>query len=131
MIGKTLIACALLGAAVAPAHAQGGEGGPVAVVVTVPTPAGAPRAMIEEGMRKSVDTYRRVPGLLRKYFTIGDGVFGGVYLFTDRPAAQAWFNDAWRARIQSTYRATATVTYFAAPIVLDNAPVPDAAIAGK
>ena len=102
---------------------------PISVVVEIPTPAGAPRARIEQGIRDSVPQYRKVPGLLRKYFTIGDGTFGGVYLFESREAAQAWFGPAWRARVQATYGAPAKVTYFDVPVVLDNAAVPAGALA--
>ncbi len=97
---------------------------PVAVVVSIATPPGAPRALIEGGIRKAVPDYRRVPGLLRKYFTIGDGNFGGIYLFVSRVAAEGWFNAAWKARVTATYKSDATLTYYDVPVVLDNAPVP-------
>jgi hypothetical protein len=92
----------------------------VAVSVSVPTPAGVPRATVEAGMARSVPTYAAVPGLIRKYFTIGQADFGGLYLFRDRASAQAWFNDAWRARVVATYGAQPTVTYFDVPLVVDN-----------
>lgn len=102
---------------------------PVAVVVEVPTPAGAPRALIERGILASVPQYRAVPGLLRKYFTIGADDFGGVYLFASRAAADAWFTEAWRARVVTTYGKPATMTYYDVPVVLDNADVPASAVA--
>jgi hypothetical protein len=120
---RTLILATLAAATTAPAVAQT-TSTPVTVVVSIPIPAGAPRGVIEAGIRKAVPDYRRVPGLLRKYFTIGEGEFGGVYLFASRAAAQAWFGDAWRARVAATYHAPATVTYYDVPVVLDNAPVP-------
>lgn len=92
----------------------------VAVSVSVPTPAGLPRATVEAGMARSVSTYEAVPGLIRKYFTIGQADFGGLYLFRDRASAQAWFSDAWRARVMATYGAQPTVTYFDVPLVVDN-----------
>jgi Putative mono-oxygenase ydhR len=72
------------------------------------------------GMARSAPTYAAVPGLIRKYFTIGQADFGGLYLFRDRASAQAWFNDAWRARVVATYGAQPTVTYFDVPLVVDN-----------
>ena len=98
----------------------------VAVVVSIPIPAGLSRPALDDGIRQAVPTYRRVPGLLRKYFTAGAHDFGGVYLFESRAAAERWFGDAWRARIAATYHATATLTYYDVPVVLDNAPVPAA-----
>ena len=105
--------------------------GPVAVVVTVPLPAGAPRSVIEAGIQRAIPQYRQVPGLLRKYFTIGDTSFGGVYLFTTRAAAEAWFNAAWHSRIIATYGHDGETAYFDVPVVLDNAAVPAAARAPR
>ncbi len=118
-----LIAAALPAAAAAQTPAEP----PVTVVVSIPLPPGASRPRIEAAIRKAVPDYRKVPGLLRKYFTIGSSDFGGVYLFTTRAAAQSWFGEAWKARIAATYHATATITYYDVPVVLDNAPVPAAA----
>lgn len=97
---------------------------PVTVVVAVPTPAGLPRAKIEAGIRASVPTYRAVPGLLRKYFTIGQTDFGGIYLFSSRGTADAWFNEAWRMRLLKTYGKPAVVTYYDVPLAIDNAELP-------
>lgn len=93
----------------------------VAVHVAIATPAGAPRAAIEGGMAKSAPIYAKVPGLVRKYFIIGQGDFGGIYLFRDRASAQAWFNDGWRAKAAATYGSQPVVTYFDVPLVVDNA----------
>lgn len=92
----------------------------VAVSVSIPTPPGAPRAVVEAGMAKAAPTYAKVPGLIRKYFTIGQTDFGGMYLFRDRSSAQAWFSDAWRAKAATTYGAQPTVTYFDVPLIVDN-----------
>lgn len=92
----------------------------VAVSVSIPTPAGVPRTTVEAGMVRSVPTYAAVPGLIRKYFTIGQADFGGLYLFRDRASAQAWFSDAWRAKAAATYGGQPTVTYFDVPLVVDN-----------
>jgi len=96
----------------------------VTVVVAIPTPAGLSRAAVEQGIQKAIPTYRTVPGLLRKYFTVGDHDFGGVYLFNSRAAADAWFNEAWSKRVVATYGAPASVTYYDVPVVLDNVAVP-------
>jgi hypothetical protein len=97
---------------------------PVTVVVAVPSPVGLPRAKIEAGIRASVPAYRAVPGLLRKYFTVGQTDFGGVYLFSSRSTADAWFNDAWRTRIVETYGKPAVVTYYDVPVAIDNDALP-------
>jgi hypothetical protein len=94
---------------------------PATVIVAIATPPGVPRAAIESGMAKAVPTYAKLPGLIRKYFTIGEASFGGVYLWKSRAAAQAWFTDAWRAKAQATYGSAPQVTYYDVPIVLDGA----------
>jgi hypothetical protein len=92
----------------------------VAVLVDIAAPASITLPMIEAGMERSKPTYQAIPGLIRKYFTIGtDGSFGGMYLWTDRTAAQAWFSPAWRTRVIATYGSEPKVTYFDVPIVLD------------
>lgn len=93
---------------------------PVATVVTVKTPPGLSRAKIEGGFRQAVPTYEKVPGLIRKYFTVNDEVFGGMYLWKSRAAAEAWFNAQWRAKARATYGSDPTVTYFDAPVQIDN-----------
>ena len=108
-----------------PALAQS-TAGLVTVVVAVPTPPSADRAKIEAGIKASVPRYQKMQGLLKKYFTIGEGTFGGVYLFETRTSAQAAFSDAWKAQIVTTYGAPPSVTYFDVPLVLDNAAVPAA-----
>jgi hypothetical protein len=92
----------------------------VVVVVTVPIPAGFTRERVVAGMQATVPQYQRLPGLIRKYFTLSDDkLFGGVYLFRTRAEAQAWFSDAWRAKSLTTYGVAPTVTYYNAPILLD------------
>ncbi len=130
---RTLSVLAAITLATAPLAAQTAPaaGKPVAVLVSIPIPAGIPRSTIADGMVKAVPQYRAVPGLVRKLFTIGDdGGFGGMYLFRTRAAAQAWFNEAWYARVAKTYGSTGKVSYYDVPVALDNAPLPDS-IAAK
>lgn len=113
-------ALALIAAfATSPALTQPATQVPVTVVVSIATPPGATRAQIEAGMAKSVPLYANMPGLIRKYFTIGEGSFGGVYLWKNRAAAQAWFTDAWKAKAQATYGSAPQIAYCDVPIQLD------------
>lgn len=122
---KTLIAAALLlGSAAASA-------GPVAVLVAIPIPAQLDRPKLESLMGQTVPRYQKLPGLIRKYFTIGDdNRAGGMYLFASRAAAEAWFNDAWKAGVAKQWGAPASVSYFDVPFVVDgenaNATLPPA-----
>jgi hypothetical protein len=76
---RLLLAATLLALA-APAAAA-----PVAVLVAVPIPAGMPRGQLEAAFKAAVPDYQKLPGLIRKYFTIGDdGRAGGIYLWSSR-----------------------------------------------
>lgn len=111
-----------------PAHGQPASADvPVAVLVVVKTPPGVSRARIEAGFEASVPLYQKLPGLIRKYFTVNDDGFGGMYLWKNRAAADAWFSAAWRAKAKATYGSEPQVTYFDAPRLLDNS----AAMAAK
>lgn len=64
-------------------------------------------------MKKAVPDYSSLPGLDYKYFTIAPGKkVGGIYLWTDREAADAFYNEAWKARIQDTYGHDAVVDFY-------------------
>jgi Putative mono-oxygenase ydhR len=113
MLVRPILAAVLLATA-APGFAQ-----QVAVLVVVPTPPGVPRERIEAGMKASVPQYEKLPGLIRKYFTIQPDGFGGMYLWKDRASAEAWFNAAWHERVVKTYGRDGSVTYFDVPLAID------------
>ena len=93
---------------------------PVAVLVAVPVPKGMPKAQLEALFRQSVPEYAKLPGLVRKYYTIGDdGRAGGIYLWSSRAAAEAWYNAAWKAGVQTRWGAPAAVSYFDVPVIVD------------
>ena len=66
--------------------------------------------------------YRGMTGLMRKYYLFDPetGTGGGCYLFETRAAAEAVFNDAWRALIKDKYGAEPGIHYFETPVVVDN-----------
>jgi hypothetical protein len=95
------------------------ESSAVATVVNVAIPAGVPRARIVQEFQAAIPLYQKIPGLLRKSFTLtDDGRFGGIYLWKDEASAKQWFTDAWKERVRKTYGAEATVEWFDIPIVL-------------
>ena len=101
----------------------------VVAVVAVPRPWYAPRFVVVSKMRDTIPQYERLPGLIYKAFTLtrdGDR-YGGIYLWSDRASAEAWFDRAWFARVEKERGAKGEVRYFDAPLVLDNtggAPAP-------
>lgn len=116
---KTLLFVAAIAAAVpiaAPAQTAPER---VAVVVAIKTPPGVDAARLRAEFDKAAPRYQQIPGLIRKYFTIGDGSFGGIYYWSSKAAADAWFNDAWRARVKATYGSAGEVTYFVVPLAID------------
>ena len=67
--------------------------------------------------------YRGMAGLIRKYYLFdpATAMAGGCYLFEDRAAADALFDDGWRALIRDKYGAEPEIRYFETPVVVDNA----------
>jgi hypothetical protein len=97
----------------------------VGTLVEIPIPAGVTRERLVAEFKAAVPTYQKVPGLLRKHFTVSsNGHFGGVYLWRDEASARAWFGDAWHARVIKTYGQDAKIEWFDTPILL---PTQDAA----
>ena len=121
-----LAAClAATGRLVEPAYAQSpplGDSGAVVAVVEVPKPWFAPRFVIVGRMRDTIPQYRDLAGLTYKAYSFSqrDGRYGGIYLWTDRASADAWFDAAWHARVERERGAKGEVRIFDAPVVLDN-----------
>lgn len=92
---------------------------PVVVIVDIAAPPGLAEDRIRAAMAQLAPQYRAVPGLIRKYFTLSTGHFGGVYYWRDRAAAEAWFNASWQDRVKQSYGSAADLRYYAVPIVVD------------
>ena len=98
------------------------DAGAVGTLVEIPIPSGVTRERLVAEFTAAVPVYQKVPGLMRKQFTISDkGSFGGIYLWKDEAAARAWFNDAWHARVIKTYGQDAKIEWFDTPILLPSA----------
>jgi heme-degrading monooxygenase HmoA len=72
--------------------------------------------------------YAAIPGLSFKIFTLArpGREFGGVYLWQDRAAADAWFGPAWHERVRRERGVEADVRMFDAPLAFST-PAADAA----
>ena len=75
------------------------------------------RAMFEA----SAPAYQNLPGLRRKHYLRAEdgGTAGGVYLWESRDAAEAVYDEAWRARLTEKYGAPPSVEYFESPVTVD------------
>jgi hypothetical protein len=79
-----------------------GPGTQALAIVRVRAPWYAPRFVIARKFRASVPEYEHVAGLESKYFTISDDrEFGGVYMWTARAAADAFYTEQWRRGIRA------------------------------
>jgi hypothetical protein len=69
----------------------------------------------------SAPKYQNVPGLLRKHYLIGDDgrVGGGVYLWESLAAAEALYDDAWRAGLEQRYGSPPTIEFYESPVTVD------------
>lgn len=92
----------------------------VATIVIAKIPPGVPRAKLEEGFAASVPTYQKIPGLIRKFYTVNSDSFGGMYLWQDRASAEAWFTPEFVARSKARSGVEPQIIYFESPIQLDN-----------
>ena len=91
-----------------------GAPNPVVTVVQVPKPWYIPAFTLRSAFARAVPEYERLPGLDYKIFTLSeDGArFGGIYLWSDRAAAERWFSPAWHARVRERYGAAGEVRFY-------------------
>ncbi len=94
------------------------------VIVRVPKPWYAPRALIKSKMLDTRAQYAALDGLLVKAYSFEQtsGDFGGVYQWRDRAAAEAWFNPGWFERVRRERGVEGQVRFFDALLTLDNTP---------
>lgn len=97
------------------------EPGAVVTVVRVHKPWYVPAFYLRGALARAVPDYERVPGLQYKIFTMSDDAhyFGGVYLWRDHAAADAWFSPAWHARVRERYGADGEVRFYNVASVLE------------
>jgi heme-degrading monooxygenase HmoA len=118
-ITPLILAAALVAVPLSAAARPDAAEGRVAVVVSIATPPGVTDAYLKGEFDKAAPRYQAIPGLIRKYFTIEPKRFGGIYYWSSKAAAQAWFNEAWTARARATYGADPVVTYYDVPLAID------------
>jgi len=85
-------------------------------------PPGTTVAEAAEIFNQVAPEFRVMPGLIRKYCLFGgDSNVIGVCLWEDRESAERSFNDEWRKKMSQRYGSVPQVTYYATPVVVDNA----------
>lgn len=120
MFKSLAIAAALSVAAIGAPALAAPYTGPVAVIVAIPIPAGLGRDKIEGLFRQQAPAFAAIPTLKQKYFTINEETHraGGIYLWTNAEAAKAFYSDAWKAQVKSTFGADAELTWYDAPVII-------------
>jgi hypothetical protein len=85
-------------------------------------PDSVPPERFREMCWHAAPDFRTPEGLIRKYFVLGeDGrTGGGVYLWRSRTAADQFYETGFRAMIAARFGSEPTITYFRAPVVVDN-----------
>ena len=93
----------------------------ITVVVQFKLPTNTQREEATERYRSTAPRFQSIPGLIRKYYLFDGetGKGGGCYLFENRAAAEAVFNQEWRNRIRAQY-GEPDVQYFDTAVVVDN-----------
>jgi hypothetical protein len=99
--------------------AQSASDDTVATVVTIAVPKGITREILINEFQAAMPIYQRIPGLLRKYFTItNDGKFGGVYLWDKKTSALNWFGTSWYERVHLIYGHDVKIEWFNIPALV-------------
>ena len=93
----------------------------IVAVVRFPLDPPLSSADAAELFEASAPKYQNVPGLLRKHYLLGDDglVGGGVYLWESRAAAEALYDDAWRAALEQRYGHPPTIEFYESPVTVD------------
>jgi len=94
----------------------------ITVIVNFPTAEGATLESITKIFRETAPLYEGLPGLIRKQYLFDPqtGIGGGAYLWEDRRQAEAFYDDAWKARLTKKYGAPPQITFFESPVIVDN-----------
>jgi hypothetical protein len=93
----------------------------IVAIVRFPLRPGVSPDAARSSFEGSAPSYQGLPGLVRKYYLYEpDGpTGGGVYLWTSRAAADAVYDDAWRARLTERFGVAPQVEYFDCPVIVD------------
>jgi len=94
----------------------------ITALVQFDLPFGTTVAEAAELFKQSAPEFRAMRGLIRKYCMLGDhGNVVAACLWDSREAAEQSLNADWRRLFCQRYGMEPTITYFATPVVVDNA----------
>ena len=94
----------------------------ITAIVNFDLADGMDRDKVAAMFEASAGRYRKVPGLIRKYYLFSEGQRkgGGVYLWESRAAADSLYDADWRSAIAGRFGAEPEITFFDTPVIVDN-----------
>lgn len=92
------------------------------VMWTYQVPADMTKAATEALFAQVADRYLQVPGLIRKYFGFSDDgtTVIGIYLWTTREAADAFYSPAWIAGVTERWGTAPIKSDWTVPVVAES-----------
>ncbi len=92
------------------------------VIVSYALPAPVPRAAMLAAFEQAAPMFQGAPGLVRKYFCYDEASHTGhsVYLWESRAAAEAFFGEAFMARMREKFGAVPELRFVDTLLVVDN-----------
>jgi hypothetical protein len=93
----------------------------ITAIVQYRLPPSIDQAACAAHFRGIAPGFRQVPGLIRKQFIYAeDGWAGGVYLWQNRAAADAFYNGPWLQGIRERYAMDPQIKFFETACITDN-----------
>ena len=92
------------------------------VMWTYKVPPELPEVAIRRQFAAVADRYLGVPGLVRKYFGFTEDAknVAGIYLWTSREAADAFYSPEWMAGVTERWGAAPVKTEWIVPVVAES-----------
>jgi Putative mono-oxygenase ydhR len=93
----------------------------ITAIVQYRLPPNIDQAACAAHFRNIAPGFREVPGLIRKQFIYAeDGWAGGVYLWSSRADAEAFYSGPWLDGIRERYGMDPEIRYFQTAAITDN-----------
>ena len=93
----------------------------ITAIVQYRLPASIDQNACAAHFRKIAESFRTIPGLVRKQFIYAeDGWAGGVYLWQSREDAEAFYSGQWVVGIRERYGMDPIIRYFETAAITDN-----------
>ncbi|MFO1500288.1 MAG: YdhR family protein [Verrucomicrobiota bacterium] len=94
----------------------------ITVVTRFQLPAGVTADQIRGAFDEAAPKFRHVPGLVRKQFIRSKDcrTAGGVYLWNDERAAQAFMHEYVAPMIRERFHVEPSIEFYESPVIVEN-----------